>query len=72
MNVEYAYIGVSTSTTQELEAMAKEDHYHPVESLDTLSEPEAPADSEPGPKLSAPTVVGPPLLLIAQILTSRS
>ena len=56
MDVDHSYVGVPTTTQ---EAMAKEGHYHPVESLetetDTLAGPEAPAAL----KLSAPTVVGP-------------
>ena len=57
MNVDDSYVGVPTTTQ---EAMAKEDHYHPVESLetDTLTGTEAPAAPK-APKLSAPTVVGP-------------
>ena len=67
MNVDYSYAGVPTTTQ---EAMAKEDHYHPVESLetDTLDGSEAPA----APKLSASTVVGQSLLLIAPNLTPWS
>ena len=54
MNVDDSYVGVPTTTQ---EAMAKEDHYHPVESLetDTLTGTEAPAAL----KLSAPRVVSP-------------
>ena len=67
MNDDYSYVGVP-ATTQE--AMENEDHDPPIESSETnaLAEPEAPA----APKLSAPTVVGPFLLSIAQNLTSCS
>ena len=67
MDVDHSYVGVPTTTQ---ETMANEDHYHPVESLETdsLADIEAPT----APMLSAPTVVGPSLLLIAQNLTSRS
>ena len=65
MNVDHSYVEVPT-TTQEVKA--NEDHYHPVESLETdaLARPEVPA----APELSAPTVVGPSRLLSAQNLTS--
>ena len=61
MNVDDSYVEVPTTTSTQ-EAMAKEDHYHPlaVESLetDTLTGTEAPAAPK-APNLSAPTVVGP-------------
>jgi hypothetical protein len=61
MNDEYSYVGVPAATQ---EAMANEDHDHRGESSETLTlaGPEAPA----APKLSAPMVVGPSLLLISQ------
>jgi hypothetical protein len=67
MNDDYSYVGVPATTR---EAMENEDHDHPVESSETntLAEPEAPG----APKLRAPTVVGPFLLLIASNLTSWS
>ena len=54
MNDDYSYVGVP-ATTQE--AMANQDHDHPVESskMLTLAGPEAPA----APKLRRPTVVHP-------------
>ena len=53
-SVDDSYAGVPTTTQ---ESIAKEDHFHPVESLetDTPTGTEAPA----APKLSTPTVVGP-------------
>ena len=67
MDVDHSYVGVPTTTQ---ETMANEDYYHPVESLETDSL--ADIESPTAPMLSAPTVVGPSLLLIAQNLTSRS
>jgi hypothetical protein len=67
MNDNYSCIGVP-STTQEV--IAKEHPDHTIESSEThtLAGPEAPA----APNLSAPTLVCPFLLLIAQNLTSWS
>ena len=64
MNVECSNVG-APATTQE--AIGKSEHDHPMESFETytLAGPEAPA----APKLSAPTLVGPFLLSIAQHLT---
>jgi len=64
MNVDYSYVGVP-ATTQEV--IAKEGHDHPTKPSEThtLSGSEA-------LKLSAPTLVGPFLLSIAQNITSWS
>jgi hypothetical protein len=67
MNDEYSYVGVPTTTQ---EAMAKEEHDHPIESSEahTLARPEVSV----APKLSASTLVSPFLLSITQNLTSWS
>ena len=67
MNADYSYVGVPTTTQ---EAIAEEDHNHPIElsETQTLAGPEAPAVLNP----SAPTFVGPFLLSIAQNLTPWS
>ena len=69
MNVEYSYVEVP-DTTQE--AMAKEDRYHSVESLETDTGTLTGSDAPAAPKLSAPTLVGQSLSLIAPNLTPRS
>jgi len=54
-----------------LESTAKEDHDHPVESSETYTLA-GPEKAPTAPKLSAPTLVGPSLLLIAQNLKSQA
>jgi hypothetical protein len=68
MNDEYSYVGVP-ATTQE--AMAEEDHDHPVELSETHTL-QAGSEAPAAPKLSAPMVVGPFMLSIARNLTSWS
>jgi hypothetical protein len=67
MNDDYSYVE-APATTQE--TMAKEEHDHPLQSNEThtLAGLEAPAAA----KVSAPTLVGPFLLSIAQNLTTWS
>jgi hypothetical protein len=55
MDVDYSYVEVS-ATTQE--AMAKEDHDHPIESSGTVTHTLVAPDASAAPKVSAPTLVG--------------
>jgi len=65
MNTEYSYVEVPAAAQ---EAIAKEGHDHPTESSETntFAVPEAPVP----PNVTAPTLVGPFLLSIAQNITS--
>ena len=70
MSANESYISVSTTITQEV--IGQENHDQPIESseIHTLATPpaEAPATSQ----LSAPELVRPFLLLVAQNITSWS
>jgi hypothetical protein len=66
MNDECSYVGVPPTTQ---DAMAEEDHDHPVQSSATHTL-EAGSEAPAAPKLSATMVVGPFMLSIARNLTS--